>query len=44
MESSRIDTTRGAWLAQLVEHETLNLTVVNLNPALDVEITYFYKS
>jgi len=31
-------TTRGAWLAQLVKHATLDLGVVNLGPMLGVEI------
>lgn len=30
---------RGAWLAQLVEHGTLDLRVVRLSPALGVELT-----
>ena len=35
---------QGAWLAQLVEHATLDLRVVSLNPMLDVEITLKIKS
>ena len=31
--------TPGTWLAQLVEHETLDLGVVGSNPALGIEIT-----
>ena len=30
---------RGSWLAQLVEHETLDLRVVSSSPMLCVEIT-----
>ena len=30
---------RGTWLAQLVEHATLDLRVVGLSPTLGVEIT-----
>lgn len=30
---------RGAWLAQLGEHMTLNLRVMNSGPMLGVEIT-----
>ena len=30
---------RGTWLAQLVEHVTLDLGVVSLSPTLSVEIT-----
>ena len=30
---------QGAWLAQLVEHVTLDLGVVSLSPTLGVEIT-----
>ena len=29
----------GAWLAQLVEHVTLDLRVVNSSPMLGIEIT-----
>ena len=29
----------GAWLAQLVENETLDLKVVSLNPTLGIEFT-----
>ena len=29
----------GAWLAQLVEHATLDLGVVSMSPTLGVEIT-----
>jgi len=29
----------GAWLAQLVEHATLDLRVVNSSPMLSIEIT-----
>ena len=30
---------RGTWLAQSVEHETLDLGIVSLSPTLGVEIT-----
>ena len=30
---------RGAWLAQLVEHVTLDLQVVNSSPMLNIELT-----
>ena len=30
---------KAAWLAQLVEHVTLDVKVVGLNPMLGVEIT-----
>ena len=30
---------RGMWLAQLVEHVTLDLGVVSLSPMLGIEIT-----
>lgn len=30
---------RGTWLVQLVEHGTLDLGVIGLNPTLGVEIT-----
>ena len=31
--------TRGTWLAQSLEHATLDLRVVSLSPMLGVEIT-----
>ena len=34
---------RGAWLAQLEEHVTLELGVVRSSPMLDAEITFFKK-
>ena len=33
------DVYRGVWLAQLVEHATLNLGVVSLSPMLGIEMT-----
>lgn len=36
---SIVKSLKGAWLAQSVEHVTLNLRVVNSSPTLDVEIT-----
>ena len=32
---------RGTWLAQLVEHATLDFGVVSSSPALCAEITFF---
>ena len=43
----RVKTTkrlRGAWLAQLVEHATLDLEIRSLSPVLGVEITLKKKS
>lgn len=31
---------RGAWLAQLVKHGTLDITVGSSGPTLGVEVTY----
>ena len=31
---------QGTWLTQLVEHATLDLGVVSLNPMLGIEITF----
>lgn len=33
----------GAWLAQLVEHVTLNLREMSLSPMLVMEPTYLHK-
>ena len=33
---------RGTWLAQSVEHATLDLGVVSSSPALGAEITFFF--
>ena len=38
MESPHAIKNRGTWLAQSVEHATLDLGVVNLSPMLGVEI------
>lgn len=35
----RIDLKRGGWLAQPLEHVTLELRVVSLSPILGVELT-----
>ena len=32
----------GSWLAQSVEHETLEVVVVSLSPMLDIETKKFY--
>ena len=38
----RIMLKRGAWLAQSIEHVTLDLGVVNLSPTLGLELTFFF--
>lgn len=37
--SLKIRNTRGAWLAQAMEHATLDLWVISWSPMLGVEIT-----
>ena len=39
----QVSSLKDAWLAQLVEHVSLDLEVVRLNLMLDVEITYKNK-
>ena len=34
---------RGTWLAQSVEHATLDFSVVSSSPALGAEITFFFS-
>lgn len=36
----KIVSSRGNWLAQLVEHLTLDLRVIGLSPTLGVELTF----
>ena len=35
---------RGAWLAQSADHETLDLRVVSSSLMLDVEVIYIFKT